>query len=42
MRPIRGTSISRTSAEYAATCRVASEALEDAMHVNPASIGAHL
>jgi NitT/TauT family transport system ATP-binding protein len=31
----------RTSAEYAATCRVASEALEEAMQTNPASVGAH-
>jgi NitT/TauT family transport system ATP-binding protein len=32
----------RTSPEYAANCRIASEALEQAMHVGPASFGAHL
>jgi NitT/TauT family transport system ATP-binding protein len=32
----------RTSPEYAANCRIASDALEAAMHVGPASFGAHL
>jgi NitT/TauT family transport system ATP-binding protein len=32
----------RTSPEYSANCRIASDALEAAMHVGPASFGAHL